>query len=106
MSIPEDLGAQMVGAVREYVGRALAPVVQRMATVETRLAAATMILARGPSTEKELRELETHLQIQRDLIARIDRQAITLESLERRLSRHAEHLARLESRMKKAAEGK
>ena len=40
-----------------------------------------------------------------ELQARADKTAVALESAERRLSRHAEHLSRLESRIK-ALEGK
>ena len=36
---------------------------------------------------------------QRDLIAKCDKLATTVESLERRCSRHADHLAALESKM-------
>lgn len=36
---------------------------------------------------------------QRDLLARIDKSAAIIESLERRASRHGDHLSRMESRL-------
>jgi prefoldin subunit 5 len=47
--------------------------------------------------QKRIAELET---IQRDLLQRLDKHGSTLESLERRASRHADHLGSLETRTK------
>ena len=52
---------------------------------------------------RALRPLES---TQRDLLARLDQSAAMVESLERRASRHAEHLSRLESRLKNVEHGR
>jgi len=89
----ESFATEMLDAVRAFVSRTVAPILERMATAETRVAALSMLLAREPQDRTQLGSLE-------DLVARLDKAAALAESLERRASRHAEHLARLESRVK------
>lgn len=71
----EGLAQKMIDAVRGYVAREGAALGKRVGDIDARIA-----------------ELEAKVEASATLAARA-------ESLERRASRHAEHLARLESRV-------
>jgi hypothetical protein len=94
----EKYANEMVAAVRGFVERSLAPISTRLAAVETRTGALSMIAGRG-DTEGKLVEIEALQMTNRDLLARLEKSAATIESLERRASRQGDHIAKLETRV-------
>ena len=60
---------------------------------------ASIVTATGAAVRKAQRALDPVLADQRGLVQRADKTTATIESLERRASRHADHLSRLESRL-------
>ncbi len=76
--------------IEKRIGKALAPIATRLATVETRTGALA-ILAGNKGQAAPLPD---------DLQARLAKSDALVVSLEARASRHAEHLRALESRLK------
>jgi prefoldin subunit 5 len=74
----DNLTDGLVQSVRAAVERALAPYQKRIAELET---------------------------MQGDLLQRLDKHAVALESLEKRASRQGEHLANIESKLQRLRGG-
>ena len=69
---------ELVGSIKAAVERAHGPLIKRLADLE---------------------------QMQRDLLGRLDRHGVQMESLEKRASRQGEHLANIETKLQKLRGG-
>lgn len=71
-------------------------------TPQMKLIGDNLIAAIKAHVQKALAPL---LETQRDLLGRLDRAAVALETAERRLSRQGDHIAKLESRLQAIEHG-